>query len=59
MVISQNVKAIIKQYMAEIGRRGGKAGTGKAKARTTAQARKAANARWAKWALLHGQKGRP
>ena len=35
------------EYFAAIGRRGGKAGTGKAKARTKAQARKAANARWA------------
>lgn len=34
------------EYLAAIGRRGGKAGTGKAKARTKAQARKAANARW-------------
>jgi len=31
-----------------LGRLGGLAGTGKAKARTTAQARAAANARWAK-----------
>lgn len=32
-----------------LGRRGGKAGTGKAKARTSAQARKAARERWRKW----------
>lgn len=31
-----------------LGRLGGKAGTGKAKARTSAQARAAVNARWAK-----------
>ena len=37
-----------KKYLASIGSKGGKAGTGKAKARTKAQARKAANARWAK-----------
>ena len=37
-----------KKYLAIIGAKGGKAGTGKAKARTKAQARKAANARWAK-----------
>lgn len=36
----------VKQYLAAIGRRGGKAGTGKAKARTKAQARAAAKARW-------------
>lgn len=38
----------VKQYLAAIGRRGGKAGTGKAKARTKSQARKAAMARWRK-----------
>ena len=38
----------ITKYLAAIGRRGGKAGTGKAKARTRAQARKAALARWTK-----------
>ena len=38
----------VKAYLASIGSRGGKAGTGKAKARTKAQARKAALARWAK-----------
>ena len=36
----------VKQYLASIGARGGKAGTGKAKARTKAQARAAAKARW-------------
>ena len=38
----------ISKYLAAIGRRGGKAGTGKAKARTKAQARAAAKARWDK-----------
>lgn len=38
----------ITKYLAAIGARGGKAGTGKAKARTKAQARAAAKARWAK-----------
>jgi hypothetical protein len=37
-----------RKYLAAIGRQGGKAGTGKAKARTKTQARKAALARWAK-----------
>lgn len=32
-----------------LGRLGGKAGTGPAKARTTEQLRRAAAARWAKW----------
>jgi hypothetical protein len=38
----------VSKYLAEIGRMGGKAGTGKAKARTKAQARAAAKARWSK-----------
>lgn len=38
----------VSKYLAAIGRRGGKAGTGKAKARTKAQARAAAKARWDK-----------
>lgn len=38
----------VKQYLASIGARGGKAGTGKAKARTKSQARAAAKARWDK-----------
>ena len=41
-----NVEA--SKYLAAIGRRGGKAGKGKAKARTKAQARKAAMVRWRK-----------
>ena len=40
------MNANISKYLAAIGRRGGKAGTGKAKARTKAQARKAALTRW-------------
>jgi hypothetical protein len=38
----------IKTYLSAIGQRGGKAGTGKAKARTKDQARNAALARWSK-----------
>ena len=41
----------VKKYLASIGARGGKAGRGKAKARTKKQARAAAMARWGK-ALL-------
>ena len=38
----------ITAYLAAIGALGGKAGRGKSKARTSAQARKAALARWGK-----------
>ena len=38
----------ITAYLASIGSLGGKAGRGKSKARSSAQARKAALARWAK-----------
>ena len=38
----------IKSYLAAIGARGGKAGRGKAKARTSEQCRAAALKRWAK-----------
>jgi hypothetical protein len=38
----------ITKYLAAIGARGGKAGTGKSKARTKSQARAAAKARWDK-----------
>lgn len=38
----------ITAYLSSIGSAGGKAGRGKSKARTSAQARKAALARWAK-----------
>ena len=37
-----------RKYLANIGAKGGKAGTGKSKARTKAQARAAAKARWSK-----------
>ena len=36
----------VKQYLAAIGRRGGQSGRGKSKARTKAQARRAAKIRW-------------
>lgn len=38
----------VRDYLAEIGRKGGAAGRGSAKARTTEQARAAVLARWAK-----------
>jgi hypothetical protein len=38
----------IKAYLASIGKKGGAAGKGAAKARTPEQARKAAEARWGK-----------
>jgi hypothetical protein len=38
----------VHDYLAEIGRRGGKAGTGAVKRRTRAQAQHAAAVRWAK-----------
>ena len=42
------VAGAVRAYLAEIGRRGGKAGTGAAKRRTRAQAQHAAAIRWAK-----------
>ena len=42
------MKSEISKYLASIGARGGKAGTGKSKARTKSQARAAAKARWDK-----------
>jgi len=42
------MKDEIRQYLAEIGRKGGAAGTGKAKARTSEQARAAILVRWAR-----------
>jgi hypothetical protein len=36
----------VKIYLASIGRKGGRSGTGKAKARTPEQARRAALSRW-------------
>ena len=44
----------IKKYLAAIGSRGGKAGIGKAKARTKAQASSAARARWGLNMVLAG-----
>jgi hypothetical protein len=38
----------VSAYLAAIGRKGGASGTGKSKARSKLQARKAALARWAK-----------
>ena len=45
---SSNKLNPITAYLSSIGALGGKAGRGKSKARTSAQARKAALARWAK-----------
>ena len=42
------MKTIISKYLSRIGRAGGKAGTGKSKARTAEQCRKAQAARWPK-----------
>ena len=39
---------LVKKYLSAIGRRGGEAGRGAAKARTSEQCRAAALARWAK-----------
>lgn len=44
----------VSKYLAAIGRRGGKSGTGKAKARTKSQARAAAKARWHKAKIPQG-----
>ena len=38
----------VRQYLAEIGRKGGQAGRGEKKARTSEQARAAVLARWAR-----------
>gem|GEM_PF-3820615 len=38
----------LRQHLAKIGAKGGKAGRGKAKARSSAQARKAVQVRWDK-----------
>lgn len=43
-----DLPAMLRAYLSSIGRRGGAAGTGKAKARTSEQARAAAKARWEK-----------
>lgn len=49
----------VHDYLAEIGRKGGAAGRGPAKARTSEQARKAALARWGKWKRKSGAKRSP
>ena len=52
----------VRAYLAEIGRRGGKAGTGAAKRRTRKQAQTAANTRWTgsgKASKLEGPKDAP
>lgn len=38
-----------REYLKKIGAKGGKAGKGKSKARSSEQARQAANARWEKY----------
>jgi hypothetical protein len=48
--------AFIQEYLRTIGARGGSAGTGSAKARTSDQARAAAQARWKKRAALPKRK---
>jgi hypothetical protein len=42
-----------RQFLRQQASKGGKAGTGKAKARSSALARKAALARWKKWRETH------
>lgn len=49
----------VHDYLAEIGRKGGAAGRGPAKARTSEQARKAALARWGKRKRKAGAKRIP
>ena len=46
--------AAVKKYLADIGRKGGSAGRGARKARSSEQARAAVNARWAKVRRLNG-----
>jgi hypothetical protein len=41
--------ATTRYYAAKLGRKGGKAGTGKAKARSSEQARAAVNERWRRY----------
>lgn len=48
----------VSEYLAEIGRKGGKT-KGPRKARTSEQARRAAATRWAKVKAAAGSKGRP
>ena len=46
-IVNGEVVGLVKnKHAVALGRKGGKAGTGKAKARTSEQARKAALARW-------------
>lgn len=48
-----------RQYLSQIGRKGGQAGKGKAKARTSAQASQAAKARWKKHRIEANVAGLP
>jgi len=48
-------KSIISKYLAQIGAKGGKAGTGKSKSRGSDHARKAAMARWTKAKKAEGK----
>ncbi len=45
-------QAAVKKYLAKIGAKGGKSGTGKSKARTKTQARAAARVRWSKERII-------
>ena len=45
---AQAASGAVSSYLAAIGRKGGASGTGKSKARSKSQARKAALARWSK-----------
>ena len=45
---AQSASSAVTNYLAAIGRKGGASGTGKSKARSKSQARKAAEVRWAK-----------
>jgi hypothetical protein len=49
----------ISAYLAVIGKKGGKAGTGKAKARSSEQARKAVMKRWGKRRTPNAQRPTP
>jgi len=46
--VQKEIPPGIREYMAKIGAKGGKAGTGSSKSRPSDVARKAVNARWAK-----------
>lgn len=43
----------VRAYLSQIGRKGGAAGRGASKARTSEQARAAARAKWTKWKRYH------